>query len=159
MDEPKSKSQRKREADALQKIGVELIALSLEKLDMLPLPANLRQAIVDAKLLKSHGAIRRQAQLIGKLMRTDNSEEILASYEQLQAEASATTADFHILETWRVRLIKEGKDALTEFIATYQPDDVQHLRQLIKKAVDEQSKEQHTGASKALFRYLRSCVQ
>ena len=64
MDEPKSKSQKKREADALQKIGVKLIALSLEKLDLLPLPDNLRQAIIEAKLLKSHGAIRRQAQLI-----------------------------------------------------------------------------------------------
>lgn len=159
MDEPKSKSQKKRDAAALQKIGVELIALSLEKLDTLPLPANLRQAILDAKLLKSHGAIRRQAQLIGKLMRTDNSDDILASYDQLLAEASATTAEFHEMETWRMRLIKEGKDALTEFIATYQPDDVQHLRQLIKKAVDEQSNDKHTGASKALFRYLRSCLQ
>ena len=46
MDEPKSKSQKKRDAAALQKIGVELIGLSLEKLDLLPLPANLRQAII-----------------------------------------------------------------------------------------------------------------
>lgn len=159
MDEPKSKSQKKREADALQKVGVQLIALSLEKLDRLPLPDNLRQAIVDAKQLKSHGAIRRQAQLIGKLMRIEGSEEILASYEKLLAEASATTADFHQIETWRMRLINDGKDALTEFIATYQPADVQHLRQLIKKVINEQNKEQHTGASKALFRYLRSCLQ
>ena len=159
MDEPKSKSQKKRDADVLQKVGVHLIALSLEKLDTLPLPANLRQAIIEAKSLKSHGAVRRQAQLIGKLMRTENSGDILSAYEALLAEASASTAEFHEMEVWRTRLIKEGKDALTEFIATHQPDDVQHLRQLIKKAVDEQSKEQHTGASKALFRYLRSCLQ
>ena len=92
-------------------------------------------------------------------MRTENSDDILASYDQLLAEASATTAEFHEMETWRMRLIKDGKDALTEFIATYKPDDVQHLRQLIKKAVEEQTKEKHTGASKALFRYLRSCLQ
>ena len=159
MEEPISKSQKKRDADALQKIGVELVALSLEKLDTLPLPDNLRRAIIEAKSLKSHGAIRRQAQLIGKLMRTENSDDILASYDQLLAEASATTAEFHEMETWRMRLIKDGKDALTEFIATYKPDDVQHLRQLIKKAVEEQTKEKHTGASKALFRYLRSCLQ
>ena len=66
MEEPISKSQKKRDADALQKIGVELVALSLEKLDTLPLPDNLRRAIIEAKSLKSHGAIRRQAQLIGK---------------------------------------------------------------------------------------------
>lgn len=159
MDEPKSKSQKKREADALQKIGVKLVALSSEKLDMLPLPDNLRKAIDDAKSLRSHGAIRRQAQLIGKLMRTEDNEAILDGYEKICAEASATTAEFHHIEVWRTRLIKEGKDALTEFIELHQPDDVQQLRQLIKKAVDEHAKEQHTGASKALFRYLRSCLQ
>ncbi len=158
MDEPKSKSQKKREAATLQKLGIELIALSIEKLDQLPLPDNLRKAIVDAKLLKSHGAVRRQAQLIGKLMRTDNSEEIVAGYEQLLAEASAKTEQFHDIEAWRRRLMSEGNDALTEFVASHQPDDVQHLRQLIKKSVDEQNKQQHLGASKALFRYLRSCL-
>ena len=45
MDEPKSKSQQKRDADALQKIGVELIELSLEKLTTLPLPDNLKKAM------------------------------------------------------------------------------------------------------------------
>lgn len=159
MDEPKSKSQKKRDADALQKVGVELIALSLEKLDTLQLPDNLRRAIIDAKSLRSHGAIRRQAQLIGKLMRSAESEDILARYAELLDEASAKTAEFHAMEEWRTRLISEGKDALTEFIATYQPEDIQQLRQLIKKAVDEKNKEQHLGASKALFRYLRSCLQ
>ena len=159
MDEPKSKSQRKREADALQKVGVELIGLSLEKLNTLPLPTNLRQAIIEAKALRSHGAIRRQAQLIGKLMRNAESGDILAGYDQLLAEASAVTAGFHDVEQWRTRLINEGKEALTEFIATHPQADVQQLRQLIKKAVDEHKKELHTGSSKALFRYLRSFIQ
>ena len=159
MDEPKSKSQKKREADALQKVGVELIALSIEKLDALGLPDNLRRAILDAKSLKSHGAIRRQAQLIGKLMRTQDSENILAAYEQLQADASATTALFHEVEQWRLRLINEGKVALTELISAHPAVDVQHIRQLIKKAIDEHKKEHPTGASKALFRYLRSFIQ
>ena len=159
MDEPKSKSQKKREADALQKVGVHLVALSLEKLDTLPLTDNLRQAILDAKLLKSHGAVRRQAQLIGKLMRSADSDAILAAYELLLAEGNAKTAEFHAVEQWRTRLLHEGKDALTEFITAHQQIDVPKLRQLIKKAVDEQKNDQHTGASKALFRYLRSCLE
>ena len=158
MDEPKSKAQKKRDADSLQKIGVELISLSQAKLETLPLTPQLRLAIMEARRLKSHGAIRRQQQLIGKLMRAGNTEEILEEYGKMQAEASAQTADFHLMEVWRARLIAEGKDALTEFISTYQPADVQQLRQLIKKAVDESLKEQSTGASKALFRFLRSCL-
>jgi ribosome-associated protein len=158
MDEQVSKSQKKREADFLQKMGIKFIELSMAKLDLLPLPENLYKAIVDAKSIKSHGAKRRQAQLIGKLMRAADAEEILAAYTKLLEEDSAVTASFHEVEHWRERLMSEDKEALTAFIETYNPEDIQHLRQLIKKAVDDQKKEQNTGAAKALFRYLRSSI-
>ena len=158
MEETKSKSQKKREADALQKVGNQLINLSLAKLDTLPLTPNLRQAIIDAKSIKSHGAIRRQSQLIGKLMRAADSAAILAAYEAITAEDSSQTLVFHELEVWRERLINGGKEALTDFVQEYQPADVQQLRQLIKKAVEEQKSDKHTGAAKALFRFLRSCL-
>jgi ribosome-associated protein len=156
MDESISKSQKKRQADNLQKIGVQLIDLSASKLDLLPLPEQLYKAIIDAKSIKSHGAKRRQAQLIGKLMRSADFEQILEAYEQLLEEDKAVTVSFHEVELWRDRLIHEGKDALTKFIEQYHPEDVQHLRQLIKKAVETQQK--NTGAAKALFRYLRSLI-
>lgn len=159
MEEPVSKSQKKREADSLQKIGVAFIDLSLTKLDSLPLTDNLRKAIIDAKSIKSHGAKRRQAQLIGKLMRAADYEAILAAYEQILDEDSAVTANFHEVELWRDKLIQDGKEALTEFIDIYQPEDVQQLRQLIKKAVDDRLKEKNSGAAKALFRYLRSTIK
>ena len=74
-----SKSQKKRDADALKKVGVELVALSVDKLDLLPLSEPLRSAILEAKRLKSHGAVKRQAQLIGKLMRSADHDDILAA--------------------------------------------------------------------------------
>lgn len=159
MDEQISKSQKKREAHYLQNIGVKFIDLSASKLDSLPLTDNLRKAIIDAKSIKSHGAKRRQAQLIGKLMRASDFEAILAAYEKIVEEDSAVTASFHEIELWRDRLLQDGKEALTEFINIYQPEDVQQLRQLIKKALDDQMKEKNTGASKALFRYLRSSIK
>ena len=154
-----SKSQKKRDAEALKKIGVELVGLSMGKLDELPLSDPLRRAILDAKLLKSHGAVKRQAQLIGKLMRSADFDAIIAAYAHLKAEDSSQTANFHAVEDWRERLMGGGKEALTSFVAAFQPDDVQQLRQLIKKAVDEQTQEKHTGAAKALFRYLRPYLQ
>ncbi|MGC1183183.1 ribosome biogenesis factor YjgA [Legionella sp.] len=158
MDEHVSKSQKKREADFLQKMGVKFIDLSLAKLNLLPLPENLYKAIIDAKVIKSHGAKRRQAQLIGKLMRVANCDEILAAYERIIEEESAVTVSFHVAEIWRDRLLNEGKAALTAFIETFHPEEIQQLRQLIKKAIDDQQKEKNTGAAKALFRYLRSCI-
>lgn len=159
MDEQISKSQRKRDADALQKVGVELVELSYTKLDSLPLPDNLYKAIVDAKSIKSHGAKRRQAQLIGKLMRATDFDVILAAYEHILEEDSSVTAGFHEVELWRDKLVNGGKDALTEFVDVHHHEDVQQLRQLIKKAVDDQQKEKNTGAAKALFRYLRSLIK
>lgn len=156
MNESKSKSQKKREAAELQDLGAELVALSLDKLDKLSLPVRLRQAIVEAKALKSYGAIRRQAMWIGKMMRAEGGEEIVAAYAELQADDGAQTATFHEVEQWRTRLIHEGKQALTAFVEGYPLVDVQHLRQLIKKAADEHHRAQNTGAGRALFRYLRS---
>lgn len=159
MDEQVSKSQKKREADFLQKMGVKFIDLSVAKLDSLPLTDTLRKAIMDAKSIKSHGARRRQAQLIGKLMRAADYEDIIATYEQMLDEESSLTAGFHEVELWRDKLMSNSKESLTEFIDCYLPEDVQHLRHLIKKAVDDQIKEKNTGAAKALFRYLRSVIK
>jgi ribosome-associated protein len=159
MDELISKSQKKRDADALQKVGVALVGLSVSKLNQLPLPDNLYKAIIDAKLIKSNGAKRRQAQLLGKLMRASDSEAILTAYEQIMEEDSAVTAGFHEIELWRDKLINKGKEALTEFIDVYHPDDMQKLKQLIKKSTDDLLKETNTGAAKALFRYLRSVIK
>lgn len=158
MDEPISKSQKKRDADALQKLGVELIALPAAKLDTIPMPDELRQAIDLAKTLKSHGAIRRQAQLIGKLMRSADTEAIAQAFKALMDEGSAKTAIFHEMEQWRDRLITNNRDVLTEFINAHPDTDVQTLRQLIRKAVEEKNGDKATGAAKALFRFLRSCL-
>lgn len=159
MNELKSKTQKKREAGALQDLGVELVALSLDKLEKLPLSMKLKQAILDAKALKSFGAVRRQTMWIGKLIRTEGGDALVNAYAELQLEESAQTSGFHDVECWRTRLMQEGKDALTLFVETYPTVDVQQVRQLIKKAVDDVKHEKNTGAARALFRYIRSFIQ
>ena len=64
-----SKSQRKRDAHALQTLGVQLVALSAAQLARLDLPEALHEAVVAAQRMRSHGARTRQMQYIGKLMR------------------------------------------------------------------------------------------
>lgn len=84
MEYPKSKSQKKREADAIQKLGVALISLKIEQINSMNLPQPLHQAIIAAKSLKSHGAVRRQEQLIGKLMRLTSAVEVFEQYVKFQ---------------------------------------------------------------------------
>ena len=64
-DLPPSKSARKREAHALQKLGEELVKMRQADLDRLPLPENLREAIDEARRLTNRGALSRQRQYIG----------------------------------------------------------------------------------------------
>jgi ribosome-associated protein len=64
-----SKSQRKRDAHALQALGVQLVALSTAQLARLDLPETLHEAVVAAQRIRSHGARTRQMQYIGKVMR------------------------------------------------------------------------------------------
>ena len=85
MDDLKpSKSARKREYIALQKLGEELIALKASDLDRLPLDDNLREAVLEAKQMKAHGALRRQKQYIGKLMRHIDPEPLRAEMAKLR---------------------------------------------------------------------------
>ena len=69
MDETKpSKSARKREYLALQKLGEELIPLQEPDLRSMGLDADLLDAVLEAKRMSKRGALRRQQQYIGKLM-------------------------------------------------------------------------------------------
>lgn len=86
MDDTKpSKSARKREYLALQKLGEDLIPLLESDLRAMGLDEELLDAILDAKRMKKHGALRRQRQYIGKLMgRLDDPESIRAAVERLR---------------------------------------------------------------------------
>src|SRR5579862_2491125 len=71
-----SRSARKREALALQQLGVRLTLLKPAQLQQLPLPEHLLEAVLEAQQLKSRAALARQRQYIGKLMRTLDPEPI-----------------------------------------------------------------------------------
>jgi ribosome-associated protein len=64
-----SRSARKREAEYLQKLGVRLVGLRAEQLEVLALPDELLEALREAHRLRGQSALARQYQYIGRLMR------------------------------------------------------------------------------------------
>ena len=85
MDDTKpSKSARKREHLARQKLGEELITLKDADLRSLALDEDLFEAVVEAHGIKSHGALRRQKQYIGKIMRHIDPEPVRTALENLR---------------------------------------------------------------------------
>lgn len=149
-----SKSQRKREMTALQDMGAELVKLPRGRLEKLDLPEPLFNALLEAQRLTSHGAIRRQMQYIGKLMRGVESEPIAEQLAAIRGESATAKAQFHALERWRERLIEDDQ-ALTAWLSEHPDADVQQLRQLIRNARREAAEGKPPKSSRALFRLLR----
>src|SRR5579862_3020666 len=153
-----SKSQRKEDMLALQKIGESLIKLTDEQLATIDLPENLLTAIQHIKSLHSNEAIRRQLKYIGKIMRQIDTELIQQALKHMELIHKKNTAQFHHIEEWRTKLLTHGDDALNSFLVDYPNGDRQQLRQLIRNAQHDRNNDKNTGAEKALFKYLRSIV-
>lgn len=154
-----SKSELKREADALQKYGEELIALKTADLDELELPDRLRDAVTEARRLKSRSGLKRQRQYIGKVMREIDSDHVIQQLEGLKHRNDRSNASFHKTEQWRDRLVAGDRDAVTELHQQYHDIDHQHLNQLIRQARKEAEQSKPPAASRKLFRYLREFVE
>ena len=85
MDETKpSKSERKREHLALQKLGEALIPLQEQDLRAMDLDEELLEAVLQAKRISKRGALRRQKQYIGKLMGRLDPEPVRTALRQVK---------------------------------------------------------------------------
>ena len=128
-----SRTQRKRESDALQKLGEDLLDLPDSRLNALQMGETLRFALRDAKKITAHGARRRQLQYIGKLMRQVDPqpfEEAVAAFRLGHAQDQLR---LHQLEFVRTELIASD-EALQAYIAEHPGVDVQQLRSLVRSA-------------------------
>lgn len=155
-----SKSQLKRESQALQTLGEQLVQLSKEQLAQIPLEDSLLDAIALAqRVRKKHEAYRRQLQYIGKLMRHLDAEPIEQALQQLMAPHQQANAEFHQLEQWRDRILTEGDSAINDVLQAFPDADRQRLRQLARQAKKEQSQDKPPKAARELFKYLRELKQ
>jgi ribosome-associated protein len=110
-----SKSARKREYLALQELGEQLVGLSEDQLQGIGLEEKLLDAVIAAAKMRSHGALRRQYQLIGKLMRKVDPAPIRRALENLQRQESTAKDIFRRAEAWRDRILRDGQQGLADF--------------------------------------------
>ena len=149
-----SKSARKREAEFLQQLGVDLSALPASEIAKLDLPDKLQTALLDLKRLPGHGAQLRQRQYIGKLMRTIDAEPLIARLEAKRTAHNADVRRFQKAERWRDRLLSEP-EALADLIAEHASADDGELRSLIARARHEREQQLAPAAARELFAFLR----
>ena len=121
-DDKPSKSERKRQALAAEKIGEALLPLSADELARLPLSDALQSAVTAAQSMRSRGALRRQRQLIGKLMRDSDVAAIAAGLAALQGDSERDKRRFASAERWRDRMLTAGHEAVQAFAGQYDAD-------------------------------------
>lgn len=153
--EVKSKSERKREMNALQELGGRLIELSPEQLNSIEMPLELQEALLLAKTLKSHGARRRQLQYIGVLMRRTDPEPLRQIINDIDKGQKQKARAFQNLELMRDRLVEGDETAFDEIIRRFPDADLQKLRQFVRNAQKSKKENKPVNQSRALFKYLR----
>jgi len=153
-----SKSEIKRDAEELKRLGVELVELGKNALEKMPLDDDLRAAIELAQKIKKEGR-RRQLQLIGKMMRSRDVEPIRQALDKLKNRHNQQVSLFHKLEALRDRLVDEGDEAMSEVLRLYPEADRQQLRVLIRNAQKEKAANKPPKSYRQIFSYLRELAE
>ncbi len=81
----KSRTRKKNEDRALQRLGEQLAALPAARLETMELPEELLTAIEFLRKIRSRGARRRQVQYIGALMRHIDPQPIETALKRIRS--------------------------------------------------------------------------
>ncbi|UOD31411.1 DUF615 domain-containing protein [Massilia violaceinigra] len=152
-----SKSELKRQMNELQKLGEELVAEARDRVKRVPMPEDVRDAILACQLITNHEGRRRQMQFVGKKMRTLDEEEVAViqrTIDSWKGMSKADTAALHALERRRDKLLADDK-ALTVLLEENPELDVQHLRTLIRNARKEQAESKPPKAYREIYQILK----
>ncbi|MGT3279516.1 ribosome biogenesis factor YjgA [Yersinia enterocolitica] len=153
-----SKSEIKRDAEALKDLGTELVELGKNALEKIPLDEDLLAAVVLAQKIKKEGR-RRQIQLIGKMLRARDVELIQTALDKLKNRHNQQVSLFHKLETLRDRLVEEGDDVIPTVLELYPEADRQQLRSLVRNAQKEKAANKPPKSYRQIFQYLRELAE
>ena len=156
-----SKSELKRQMTVLQKLGEELVNEARDRVKRVPMPEDVRDAILECQLIKDHEGRRRQLQYVGKKMRTLDEDEVAAiqrTIDSWKGLSKADTAAMHAMERRRDKLLTDDK-ALTVLLSENPELDVQHLRTLIRNARKEQAENKPPKAYREIFQILKQIAK
>ncbi|HJV00057.1 MAG TPA: ribosome biogenesis factor YjgA [Burkholderiaceae bacterium] len=152
-----SKSELKRQMNALQELGEALVAEPRDRVKRVPMPEDVRDAILECQTITNHEGRRRQMQFVGKKMRTLDEAEVALIQKTIdgwKGASKADTAAMHALERRREKLLADDK-ALTVLLAENPALDAQHLRTLIRNARKEQAENKPPKAYREIFQILK----
>jgi ribosome-associated protein len=155
-----SKSQVKREMQALQDLGSELVALPKDALKRMPMPEKLDEAVREARRITDFEGKRRQVQYVGRVMRSLLDPEVAAlrtALDTYKGVNKTETAKLHWIERTREKLLADDA-ALTEFIRLHPGADPQEGRTLIRNARKEAQQSKPPRYFRELFQWIKNAA-
>jgi len=160
-DEELSKTQRKKDAHAQQELGERLTRLPEPRLDELPLTDSLRAAIAEFKRIPTkRGAVKRQRQFIGRLIRDCDTGAIEAalSAQQESTSAAAGESTVNAADQWCQVVVEAGDDGIQQAVAALPAVDRQELRQLYRN-YSKASETKKVAAQERISEYFHALLQ
>lgn len=151
--EEKSKSQIKRELNALKDLAKALVALPKKELERLPIDDSLLDVILQAQTL-SHGPLKRELGYIGKCLTDLPHEDIQA--QLVQVSAAPVHAEKSQATLWTEALISGDNALLAQLYQDFPSFDGQYVRQLVRNAQKEQRQSKPMKSATTLAHYLAS---
>ncbi|MBD5642240.1 MAG: DUF615 domain-containing protein [Desulfovibrio sp.] len=167
-----SRSARKRESVALQKLGEELTGLTPAERGALNLPEELTAALTDLDNIRDREAQRRQRQYIGKLMRSVDAGAIATALAAARNARPQRSEWLVVAKNYTEMLLnapeRDLNKVLKRFLAftipgmlgTPQPDTLRRLRELARRARGQRqtSPSETASASRELFDALAALL-
>ncbi len=118
--EDKSRTNIKKEASDLQKLGERLVSLTNEQLSGIDIPDELKEAVRASKTIGSNKAKRRQKQFIGALMRQIDPEPVHKALQAIDGGLSLKSKKTSRTKAWCEEFIA-GNDSLIDTIVSEFP--------------------------------------
>lgn len=170
-DQP-SRSAKKRESLALQKLGEELTTLAPAERQTLDLPAELATALAELDGIRDREARRRQKQFIGKIMRDVDAAAIARTLASRQTRKAQRSEWLVVAKNYTELLLNSPEKDLNRVLKRFlgftipgmlgerQPEVLKNLRELVRKARGQRqtSPSETAQASKELFDALAALL-
>ncbi len=158
-----SRSQIKRDAEALQALGKAIYALPKKQRKLVELNDLVLAAFEEANRIKSADALRRHFQYVGKLLRELDPNTLQAARTAVATAASANQT----MQTQQQQLISSllagGREASEELLEKHPDLERQQLNQLIRNAARAEAKRpegaKEPPATKKLKQYLSQNIK
>jgi ribosome-associated protein len=155
-----SKSQLKRESQAITRLGKKLTELSDAQLADIPLDQPVREAIALAhKIQNKRSALKRHYLFLGKLLRARDTDLIIEAIERIDKTSQVEIQRHHQAERWRDRIIEQGFDAVESFVSTHPDADRQKLRQLCRNYSQAKTDSKKTQVSRQIYKDLKAVLE